>query len=198
MTVRPETLTTRLLWAITTLLVIGLLSLATTALPGRAKPLFLLPLAFGGICAGLAVALRRSLSLRPTVVLWLYTLALALGGYGQVVLSAFRQYQHEAAARAEQDGKAAIAIQMLQQSSSDNRELAQQLQQELDQRSQGWAGFLERRFAAINITGRSATIAFLAELLLVAGGVMLMLRFLDARRTDCQAGDIATPSNSTP
>jgi hypothetical protein len=178
----------RVMWFIALLLAVGALSLVTSALPGRAKPLFLLPFVFGIAAAGLSVVLRRSLTLPCSVWPWLVTVSLALGGYGQVVASAFREYGQQVRAAAEADGKALIAIQMLKESSAEHRDLAERMQADLEARTVTWGGFLSRRYAAVGgLTGRKAEIAFSAELLLVIAGVGLGRRMLDARRVSCQA-----------
>src|SRR5262245_58026557 len=109
----PTTFATRAMWLIALVLAIGALSLATAALPGRARPLFLLPFAFGVAAAGLSIVLRRSLSMACSMPMWLVTTALALGGYGQVIASSFQKFQAQALASQAADQNAALAIEML-------------------------------------------------------------------------------------
>ena len=174
------------MWLIALLLGVGILSLATAALPGRAKPLFLLPLAFGVGAAALSIALRRSLALPCSILAWLLTAALALGGYGQVVVASYRQFQAAEVANAEADRKAVMALQMLE--GTQNRELAERIQADLDARRADWDRYLVRRYAALGeLSPRLAGLALAAETVLVILGVAVGRRWLDCRELTCQS-----------
>ncbi len=174
------------MWLIALLLAVGILSLATAALPGRAKPLFLLPLAFGVGAAALSIFLRRSLALPCGILTWLLTAALALGGYGQVVVASYRQFQTAEVANAEADRKAVIAIQMLE--GTQNRELAERIQADLNARRADWDRYLVRRYAALgSLSPRMAGLALAAEAMLVILGVAIGRRCLDGRELTCQS-----------
>ncbi len=166
------------MWVIAVVLSVGALSLLTAALPGRARPLFLLPLAFGMTTSALAIALRRSLSLPPATLLWLLTAAVALGGYGQVVASSYRDYD-TGGEPAASDQNAIVALQMLQ--GAEHAQLREQLQADLDARRRSWDQFLSRRYAALGtVSPRTAHAGLVLETLLVIAGVALGRRFLDA------------------
>jgi hypothetical protein len=180
------TLATRIMWLIALVLAIGALSLATAALPGRAKPLFLLPLAFGVAAAGLSIVLRRSLSMTCSTPVWLLTTALALGGYGQVVASAFQRFQLQASSTQEADPTAVIAIEMLKGTEHDA--LAKEMEKDLEARRSGWDRYLSHRYASLGaLAPRYFTLALAIEALLVIGGVGLGRRFLDGNHPTCQA-----------
>lgn len=179
-------LASRGMWLIALLLGVGILSLATAALPGRAKPLFLLPLAFGVGSAGLSIALRKSLALPCTVLVWLLTAALALGGYGQVVVASYRQFQAAEIMNAESDRNAALALQMLE--GTENRELADRIQSDVDARRASWDRYLVKRYAALGSPSpRLAGLALAAEAVLVILGVAIGRRWLDGRELTCQS-----------
>jgi len=181
------------MWFIALVLAIGALSLATAALPGRAKPLFLLPLAFGVASAGLSIVLRRSLSLTCSLPVWLITTALALGGYGQVVASSFQHFQAQAGSpQVEQE--ALLAIEMLK--GTENNAVAEEIEKNLTARRDTWEQYLARRYAALGSAGdRFSTLALAAEALLVIGGVGLGRRLLDGKQLTCQAADSTAASS---
>jgi len=175
------------MWLIAMVLAIGALSLATAALPGRARPLFLLPLAFGVASAAVSTALRRSLNLACSTPVWLVTTALALGGYGQVTAAGFRQFQAASGSGTEADQQALIALQMLK--GSEHKELAEKMERELEVRRSAWDLYLAHRYSALGErVSRSATAAFAVEIILVMAGVALGRRLLDARKLACHAG----------
>jgi hypothetical protein len=175
----------RVMWFIALVLAIGALSLATAALPGRAKPLFLLPLAFGVASAGLSIVLRRSLSLTCSLPVWLITTALALGGYGQVITSSFQQFQSQTGT-SQSEQEALIAIEMLK--GTENNAVAEEIEKNLTARRDHWNLYLALRYAALGPAGdRFSTLALLAEALLVIGGVGLGRRLLDGKQLTCQA-----------
>ncbi|WP_145034325.1 hypothetical protein [Caulifigura coniformis] len=186
----PKTpLATRGMWLIATVLAIGALSLATAALPGRARPLFLLPLAFGVASAGISIALSRSLHLARSTPVWLVTTALALGGYGQVTASGFRQFQAASGSGTEANQQALLALQMLK--GSEHKDLADQMERELDARRSDWDRYLAHRYSALGkLDPRSAAPAFAVEVLLVIAGVAIGRRMLDARKPACHSGTL--------
>ena len=185
-TPRPSSLAARAMWLIALVLAIGALSLAVASLPGRARPLFLLPFAFGIGAAAISTALRRSLALHDSVAAWLITTAFALGGYGQVVASSYQQFQAGNSGGTASDPQAAVAIQMLKD--TEHHDLAEKMQADLDAHRQTWDRFLERRYTALgNISPRMSGMALVAEAVLVIAGVGLGRRLLDARRSACQA-----------
>lgn len=180
------TLATRIMWLIALVLAIGALSLATAALPGRARPLFLLPLVFGIAAAGLSIILRRSLSMPCSMPMWLVTTALALGGYGQVVASSFQKFQAQAGPSQANDEKAVVAIEMLK--GTEHNALAEEMQKDLATRRNSWDNFLARRYASLGVVApRYSTLALAIEALLVIGGVAVGRRLLDATPSTCQA-----------
>jgi len=181
----PAPIAARGMWLIALLLSVGALSLATAALPGRARPLFLLPLAFGVVAAALSIALRRSLSMSCSTPVWLVTAALALGGYGQVVVSLFQQYSATNSS-AGADEKALIAIQMLQ--GTEHQGLADSMQKDLEGRRNAWNRYLNHRYAALGqLSPVPGTVALAIEALLVIAGVGLGRRLLDSRDIACHA-----------
>jgi hypothetical protein len=174
------------MWLIALVLSIGALSLATAALPGRARPLFLLPLVFGVATAGLSIALRRSLSMPCSMCVWLVTTALTLGGYGQVVASSFQKFQTQAGPSQAADEKAVIAIEMLK--GTEHNELAREMERSLENRRDSWENYLAHRYASLGtLAPRYSTLALAIEALLVIGGVAVGRRLLDGKPPTCQA-----------
>jgi hypothetical protein len=181
-------LTPRCMWLIALVLSVGALSLATAALPGRARPLFLLPVAFGVAAAGFSILLRRSLGLACSTPVWLVTTALALGGYGQVVASSFQQFEAQSAASGATDPNAIIAIEMLK--GTEQNALAEEMEKDLANRPSRWDSYLSHRYAAVGgLSRQSARFALAIEALLVIAGVAVGRRFLDSTRGTCQAAD---------
>jgi hypothetical protein len=185
------------MWFLALVLGVGALSLATAALPGRAKPLLLLPLAFGLASAGLSLALRRSLSIRSSLPIWGITTALALGGYGQVVISSFQKFQSQAGAAQAADDKAAIAIEMLK--GTEHNDLAEKMEQDRANRHDGWDDYLSRRYASLGrFAPQNATWPLAVEALMVIAGVAVGRRLLDAKPSTCQAaGPVANAGDGT-
>ncbi len=158
------------MWSLAILLVIGTLSVIVTILPGRARPLFLLPLAFGALSGTAAIVLRRSLEIPASSLAWLAAALLASAGYGHILASGYEEYSRQMTAQDSPAGQAAIALQMLEQTHPDDRDLAAQLRKDLDRNRPTTADFLERRYSAIRLRGASASAAILVEFALVLVG----------------------------
>ena len=82
-----------------------------------------------------------------TVPIWAITTALALGGYGQVVISSFQKFQSLAGQSQGADEKAVLAIQMLK--GTEHNDLAEKMEKDLASRHDGWDDYLARRYASL-------------------------------------------------
>ena len=174
------------MWLIALVLAVGAVSLAVAALPGRARPLFLLPFVFGLAASAISVALSRSLALKCSMGAWLLTTAFALGGYGQVVAASYQQFQSANSSGPKADQQALVAIQMLKD--TEHGELAEQMQADVDARRPTWEHFLSRRYSALGSPApRIADLALVAEVALVIAGVAVGRRLLDAGQSACQS-----------
>jgi hypothetical protein len=188
-----SSLAPRAMWLIALILAVGILSLATAALPGRARPLFVLPLVFGVASAGLSIILRRSLLLACSTPVWLVTTALALGGYGQVVASTFQKFQSQTSSTRANDQEAAIAIEMLK--GTEHNAMAEEMEKDLAARRSGWDLYLSHRYASLGTRApRFPTLMLAIEAILVIGGVGIGRRFLDGNHATCQSAGPAAGS----
>jgi hypothetical protein len=169
------------MWLLASVLAIGLLSLACMALPGRARPLFVLPLLFGLLVAVICGAVRRSLRLKEHPFELVFIAAAAVCGYGLVVNAAYRDFKWSNSS-ADDEVRAELAIRMLE--GVQDSEMASRMREDLENRRPQWRRFLERRYSALGPPSALLAVLMGLEVGVLLVGVLVGRRVLRSARLD--------------